>query len=143
MKMNLNIMNKPCPSCKSEIEMGFWTIRENIRRCPECGVLLIENSNRKLVSGILFFIGGFVASGSEWLGIPMFIGVLIMIVSIIMAFKIVNFKIIEKDFVIKNKETNQISFINKSDWIDIENNSSDNENKFEIIERLTDNDKKY
>ncbi len=141
--MNLNIINKPCPSCKSEIKMGFWTIRENIRRCPECGVLLIENSNRKLISGILFFIGGFMASGSEWLGIPIFIGVLIMIVSIIMAFKIVNFKIIEKDFVIKNKETNQISFINNSDWMEIENNSSNNESKFEIIERLTDNDKKY
>lgn len=138
LKMKLNILNKPCPSCKTEIKMGFYTIRENIRRCPQCGVLLVENSKRKLISGIMFFAGGFMATGSEWLGFPLLVGLLLMIISILIALKIINFTIVERDYVIKNKESNQVSYVNKTDWMEIVNNSVDSENKFEIIEHLKD-----
>lgn len=138
--MNFNLMKKTCPSCQSKIETGFWSIREDIKRCSNCGVLLTENPFSKLISGIVFFAGGFAATGSRWLGIPWFVGLLILVVSIIIALKIVNFKIVKRDLVIKNKETNQISFVNNSDWAEIVNNSLNTENNFEIIEYLkTDN----
>jgi hypothetical protein len=135
-EMNFEIFKKSCPSCKSKIDVGFWSIREGIKRCPNCGVLLIENPKGKLISGIVFFVGILLASSSQWLGIPVFLGLLIIIFSIIVALQIIAFKTVKRDLVIKNKENNQISFVNNSDWIEIVNNSVHKENKFEIIEHL-------
>ncbi len=48
--MNFNIMNKPCPSCKSEIKIGFWTIRENIKILIRIWILVFQ---ARILMGIM------------------------------------------------------------------------------------------
>ena len=134
--MNFNVFKKSCPTCNSELNMGFFRIRENIVRCSNCGALLIENPKRNVTSMIVFFCGIFIASGSKWLNIPLFYGILIFVISFFIAMLITKMKEVKKELVIRNVQTNQISFINQSDWEDILNNSQNHENNFEIIEYL-------
>jgi len=134
--MNFNVLKKSCPSCNSEFKMGFSRISEKIIRCSNCGALLIENPKRNLNSMIILFCGIFIASGSKWLNIPLFYGILIFIVSFFTSMWITKLKVIKKDLVIRNVYTNQISYINRSDWDEILNNSQNLENNFEIVEYL-------
>ena len=134
--MNFNVFKKSCPTCNSKLEMGFSRIRENIIRCSLCGALLIENPKRNFASMIVLFCGIFIASGSKWLNIRMFYGILIFIVSFFIAILITKMKEVKKELVIRNKQTNQISYINQSDWQDFLNNLRNHENNFEIIEYL-------
>ena len=134
--MNFNVFKKSCPTCNSKLEMGFSRIRENIIRCSHCGALLIENPKRNFASMIVLFCGIFIASGSKWLNIPLFYGILIFVISFFIAMLITKMKEVKKELVIRNVQTNQISFINQSDWEDILNNSQNHENNFEIIEYL-------
>jgi hypothetical protein len=134
--MKINILNKPCPKCQSNISFHFFKNREEIIQCPNCKTLLKENSTGNLISGAVFFVGGFFATGSKWIGIPIWVGLLIMILAIYIALKIINFRIIKRDLIIRNKQTNQISYVNNSDWKEIVNNSAATENNFEIVENL-------
>ena len=56
--------------------------------------------------------------------------------AIYIALKIINFRIIKRDLIIRNKQTHQISYVNNSDWIEILNNSANTENNYEIVEYL-------
>jgi hypothetical protein len=133
----MEITKKKCPVCQAKIEVGLWTIRENIRQCPQCKTLLMENPVSKLVSATAFFSGGFMAAGGKWLGIPLSLSLLLMIVSLVVAIKIIRFNIVKRDLIIRNKTTNQISFITMDDWEEIEKNSQmKNESHFEIVEYL-------
>jgi len=135
--MNFNVFKKKsCPSCNSEIKMGISRIRENIIRCSNCGALLIENPKSNIISMIVIFFGVFIASGGKWLNIPLFYGILIFIVSFFISMRITKMKEVKKELVIRNVNTNQISYINRSDWEDILNNSQNPENNFEIVEYL-------
>jgi hypothetical protein len=67
------------------------------------------------------------------LNIPLFYGILIFVISFFIAMLITKMKEVKKELVIRNVQTNQISFINQSDWEDILNNSQNHENNFEII----------
>ena len=134
--MKSNIINKSCPNCKSKIPFNFYRNREEIIQCSNCKTLLKENSSGALTSGIVFFLGGFFATGSKWIGIPTWVGLLIMLLAIYSAFKIIHFRIIKRDLIIRNKQTNQISYVNNSDWSEIINNSVDREINFEIVEYL-------
>jgi len=134
--MKINIFNKPCPNCKSNISLHFFRNREEIIQCRNCMTLLQENSTGKLISGAVIFVGGFFATGSSWIGIPIWVGLLIAILAIYIALRIINFKIIKRDLMIRNKLTNQISYINNSEWEEIVNNNTDTENNFEIVENF-------
>jgi len=134
--MKTNIFNNPCPNCKSNISLHFFRNREEIIQCSDCKSLLQENSRSKLISGAFIFVGGFFATGSTWIGIPIWIGLLIMILAIYTALKIIGFRIVKRDLIIRNKLTNEISYVNNSDWKEILNNSADTENNFEIVENL-------
>ncbi len=125
--MKSNRIYKSCPNYESKIPFNFYRNREEIIQCPNCEILLKEKSSGVLISGIIFFLGGFFATGSKWIGIPTWMGLLIMLLAIYSAFKIIHFKTIKKDLIIRNKLTNQISYIN---------NSVDGEINFEIIEYL-------
>jgi uncharacterized protein (DUF983 family) len=134
--MKFNLLNKSCPNCKSKVSFDFFRNREEIIQCANCKTLLRENSTGTLISGIIFFVGGFFATGSKLIGIPVWFGLLIMILAIYIALKIINFRIIKRDLVIRNKRTNQISYVNNSDWKGIVDNSTNKENNFEILENL-------
>lgn len=134
--MKIKLLNKSCPNCKSNISLNFYRNREEIIRCPNCKNLLIENPKKKMASGVIIFIGIVVAIGSAALKIPIYIGLLMLLVSYGIALKIIDLMVVKKDLIIKNKHTNQISYVNNSDWKEIVNNSADKENNFEIVENL-------
>lgn len=83
------------------------------------------------ILGVLFWIGF-----HYWLGITSKWGFLIILVSLILSAVISNLTKIKKDLVIRNKQTNEISYIDQADWNDILVNSTGKENIFEIIEEL-------
>ncbi len=110
--MKQNLIKKPCPVCKTSIGIG----------------LLIS------FFGIFLWIGL-----NYWFGIGLFWFGLILIFSLIISAVLINFTSIKKDFIIRNKLTNEISYINKSDWNEIIKKSLNKENNFEIIEELKPN----
>ncbi len=130
--MKQNFIKKPCPVCKTPIGMGLFTNREKITRCPNCGALLIVNPKRIktqlfiLAGGILLWI-----ALSYWLGAGLFWLVLIEIFTWVISEAFINFTTIKKDFVIRNIQTNKISYVNKADW-----NEIIKKDNFEIIEEL-------
>ena len=130
------MLNKSCPKCKSNSSFHFFRNREEIIQCPNCKVLLAEDSTSKLISGVVFFVGGFIATGSKWIGIPIWLALFVMILCIYVALKIIRFRIIKRDLKIRNKQTNQISFVNNSEWNEIIENTADKENSFEVLEYL-------
>lgn len=139
--MKQNLIKKPCLVCKTSIGIGLFTNREEIIRCPNCGALLIENPKRKKLSLLISFVGIFLLIGlNYWFGIG-FSGsfALILIFYLIISAVLINFTSIKKDFIIRNKLTNKISYINKPDWNEIIKKSLNKENNFEIIEELKPN----
>ena len=135
--MKQNLIEKPCPVCKTSIGIGLFTNREEIIRCPNCGTLLIENLKRKKAGLLISFIGIFLWIGlNYWFGIGLLWFGLVLIFSLLISAVLINFTNIKKDFVIQNKLTNKISYIDKSDWNEIIKKSLNKENNFEIIEEL-------
>lgn len=134
--MKIKLLNKSCPNCKSNISLNFYRNREEIIQCTNCKKLLIENPKRKMASGIVIFIGIIVTISSAALKIPIYIGLLVLFIFFGLALKIIDLMVIKRDLTIRNKQTNQISYVNNSDWSEIVNNSVTKENNFEIVEYL-------
>lgn len=135
--MEINLLNKSCPNCKSNISLKSYRNREEIIRCPNCKSLLTENPKRKMISSIIFFIGIVLTISAATLKIPIYLGLLILLAFYAASLKVVDLMIVKKDLIIKNKYSNQILYVDNSDWKEIEDNSIDKENSFEIIEYLT------
>lgn len=135
--MKQNMIKRPCPTCKTPIRTGFFTNREEIIRCPTCKELLIDNPKRIQIGAAIMLLGILIWIGFQyWLGISSNWTFLIILVSLILSILISSLTKIKKDLVIRNKQTNEISYIDRSDWNDILINSSGKENIFEIIEEL-------
>jgi len=135
--MKLNLFQKPCPTCKAQIGSGLFSIREQIVRCPKCGELLIENPKRKPIGVFISFLGLVLGEGGCYLlDISLFWGLLIFLFFGLISIKIGNLVIIKKDLVIKNKQTNQITYIDQADWAEILKNTLGKQNDFEIIENI-------
>lgn len=125
--MKINRFYKPCPNCKSKISLNFYRNREEIIRCTNCKTLLIENPKRKMASGVVVFIGIFVTISLSALKIPIYIGLLLLLVFFGIALKIIDLMVIKKDLIIRNKQTNQISYVDNSDWTEIVDNATNKE----------------
>jgi hypothetical protein len=135
--MKNTILKKPCPKCSTTIGICFFSNRKKIIRCPKCNELLIENPKRKQIAVVINLLGLMVGiGGTHWPGISLLSGFLVIIISFLLPFKITSLTIVTKDLVVRNKETNEISYIDITDWIDISLNSTSKKNSFEIIEEL-------
>jgi hypothetical protein len=135
--MKQNLTKKPCPTCKTSIGTGFFSKREEIIRSPNCKELLIDNPKRRQIGVFIILIGIVLWLGcSYWLGLSVNWGFLIILVSLVISFIISNLSVVKRDLVIRNKQTNEITYINKSDWNEILMNTSNKENLFEIVEEL-------
>jgi uncharacterized protein (DUF983 family) len=135
--MNRNLIKRHCPTCRAPIWTGLFTNREEIIRCPKCGELLIDNP-KKIQTGVIISLSGiFIFLGFHyWIGVNLKWAFAVILVSLIFSIVISNLTKIKKDLVIRNKQTNEISYIDMSEWNDILANSSEKENIFEIIEEL-------
>ena len=134
--MKIKVLNKSCPNCKSTISLKFYRNREEIIPCPNCKSLLAENPKRKMTSGIIIFIGIVLTIVSATLQVPIYLALIILLVSFGVALKVVDLTIVKKDLIIRNKHTNQISYVDNSDWKEIIQNAAGKENNFEIVEYL-------
>ena len=135
--MKTNLFQKPCPNCKAQIGTGLFSIREKIVRCPQCGELLTENPKRKSLGAFIAFLGFVLGIGGCYLlDISLLWGLLIFLISGLISIGISNLMIIKKDLVIRNKQTNRLSYIDQADWDEILKNTSGKQNDFEIVETL-------
>ena len=135
--MKQNLFQKPCPNCKAQIGTGLFSIREQIVRCPQCGELLTENPKRKPLGAFIAFTGFALGIGCCYLvDISFLWGLFIFLISVLIAVKIGSLIIIKKDLVIRNKQTNQVIYIDQADWTEILKNTSGKQNDFEIVENL-------
>ena len=135
--MKPNLFQKPCPNCKAQIGTGLFSIRDQIVRCPKCGELLTENPKRKALGAFIAFSGFVIGiGGCYFLDISLFWGLLYFLVSGLISIGISNLMIVKKDLVIRNKLTNQVSYIDQTAWDEILKNTSGKQNDFEIIEKF-------
>ena len=133
--MKQNLIKRPCPTCKTYIGVGFFSSREEIIRCPKCKELLIDNPKRAQTGIIISILGLLICLGLYYLiGVSLIWGFLIA--SLVISFFISNLTVVKKDLVIRNKQTDKISYIDRTDWNEIQKNSSGSENGFEIVEEL-------
>ncbi|MBE0651384.1 MAG: hypothetical protein IH595_11145 [Bacteroidales bacterium] len=135
--MQPNLIKKPCPVCKTKLRASYSNRWDEIIRCPNCGALLIDNPKRKS-TGMFISIGGLVLWSiiSFWIGTSVLLLTSIVAVSFLISLLIRNFAAVRKELVIRNIETQALSYINKSEWDEIVQNREGRENVFEIIEEL-------
>jgi hypothetical protein len=135
--MKIYFIKKPCPTCKTKIGIGLFSDRGKIIRCPKCGELLMDDPRSNYILLLLIVSGIFLSMGFRH-----FFGASalrdIMILAVFSAFYLffIRLKIVKKDLVIRNKQTNEISYIDQADWEDIVKNAAGKENNFEITEKL-------
>ena len=135
--MKPNLFQKPCPNCKAQIETGLFSIREQIVRCPKCRELLTENPKRKPLGAFIAFTGFALGIGCCYLvDISFLWGLFIFLISVLVSIRIGNLIIIKKDLVIRNMQTNRLSYVDQIGWIEILKNTSGKQNEFEIVETL-------
>jgi hypothetical protein len=135
--MSLKIIHNHCPTCHTEIGLRLWAVNGEILRCPKCKELLVDNPKRILLGSLLFSAGFILIAGLQHLYGANIIRDLITIVISGFAYGMVRkLTITKKDLVIRNKQTNQISYIDHADWNEILENTNGKENIFEITESL-------
>ncbi|MEI6276069.1 MAG: hypothetical protein WCP08_08765 [Prolixibacteraceae bacterium] len=108
-----------------------------ILRCPQCGQLLIDNPKRNLFGSLLFFAGFLMIGGLQHFGgANIFRDLGILLISGFLYVVVRKLTITKKDLVIRNKESQRVSYIDFADWDEILENAKGKENKFEIIENF-------
>lgn len=135
--MQLQIIKRPCPTCKTKIGLGLLSVNGEIRRCPKCGELLVDHPGSNLFGFLLFFAGFLLIAGLQYFyGKNFARDAGILVLSAICFERVRKLVVTKKDLVIRNRITHRISYISHADWQEILENTKDRENDFEIIERL-------
>ena len=135
--MAIKIIHDYCPTCKTKIGLRLMCVNGEILRCPKCGALLIDDPKRNLYGALLFAAGFLLIEGLRHsFGSNIFRDVAILVVSGFLYGTVRKLTIIKKDLVIRNKQSNQISYIDRAEWNEILDNNKDKDNTFEIIEEL-------
>jgi hypothetical protein len=130
-------MKKPCPACNAPIEMGLLVSNSHIYRCPKCLALTMEDPKRDRIGMGVLILGMLLSLGIQYqFDSNKLWNILIFTGAMLIWFYIRNLKIVKKDFVIRNKDTKQIAYIDKKEWNEILKNSMGKENNFEITETL-------
>jgi hypothetical protein len=135
--MKLYFIKKPCPTCKTKIGIGLFSDRGKIIRCPNCGELVMDNPKTNYLLIALIIFGILLSMGlrhllgeSSWRDILI---VVILFAAFVISIRLI---VVKRDLVIRNRQTNELSYIDNSDWNDIEENAKGKENNFEIVEKL-------
>ena len=133
----MNLFYKICPSCSKHLPFDVFSYSGKIFRCPKCGELLADDPKRNWIGFFLIMLG-FTSAAlvRHFLRTSLISGMLIITFSFVIWLFFKRLMIVKKDLVIKNKETNEISYIDHSDWEEILSNAAGKENPFEITEYL-------
>ena len=134
--MKLNQPGTKCPTCNTAISLKLFRNREEVIRCKQCNSLLIETPKSRLISSIVLVLGIFAAIGVPLLIDYFFIGVLLLLVSFSIAQALIKLSVAKRDLKIRDKITNRVSYIKKSDWEEIVKNAKNDKINYEIIEHL-------
>ncbi len=135
--MSLKIIHNHCPTCKTKIGLRLWAVNGEILRCPKCEELLIDDPKRNLLGALCFFCGFLLIAILQHLyGANIFRDLAIIAISGFAYGTVRKLAIVKKDLVIRNKQTNEISYIDHTDWNEILENTKGKENMFEILEKL-------
>lgn len=135
--MRIYFIKKPCPVCKTKIGLGLFSDRGKIIRCPQCRELLMDNPGSNYTLLILIVTGVVLSMGlRHFFGASAIRDILILVLFFAVFLYSVNLKVVKKDLVVKNKLTNEISYMDLADWEEIVANTKGKENNFEIIEKL-------
>ncbi len=89
-----------------------------------------------MISSIVLVLGIFAAIGVPLLIDYFFIGVLLLLVSFSIAQALIKLSVAKRDLKIRDKITNRVSYIQKSDWEEIVKNAKNGKINYEIIEHL-------
>ena len=135
--MKIYFIKKPCPTCKTKIGLGLFSDRGKIIRCPKCGELLMDDPKSNYILLLLIVSGIILSMGlRHFFGASTFRDIMILVVFSALFLFFIHLKVVKKDLVIRNKQTNEISFIDEADWEEIVKNAIGKDNNFEIIEKL-------
>ncbi len=135
--MRIYFIKKPCPTCKTKIGLGLFSDRGKILRCSNCKDLLIDNPKTNYILLLLIGVGMSLSLAfTHFFGASVWRDILILVAFCALFLCFIQLKVVKKDLVIKNKQTNEISYIDQSDWEEIVENAKGKELNFEIIEKL-------
>lgn len=135
--MKIYFIKKPCPTCKTKIGLGLFSDRGRIIRCSNCGELLMDDPKSNYILLLLIVSGVVLSMGfRHFFGASAFRDIMILVVFFALFMFFIHLKVVKKDMVIRNKQTNEISYIDQADWNEILENTKEKENNFEIIEEL-------
>jgi hypothetical protein len=95
-------------------------VPDEILRCPKCGELLVDSGKRNLLGLLLFFAGFLTIVGLQHFYGPNVIRDLVILVVSVVAYGMVRkLAVTKKDYIIRNMDTNRISYIDQADWDEI------------------------
>ena len=135
--MALKIIHSQCPTCKTKIGLRLLFVPDEILRCPKCGQLLVDSGKRNLLGILLFFAGFLTIVGLQhFYGQNLIRDLAILVVSLLAYGMVRKLNVTKKDYIIRNMDTNRISYIDQADWNEIVENNKGKEFRFEIIEKL-------
>jgi len=135
--MKIYFIKKPCPTCQTKIGLGLFSDRGKITRCPKCGELLMDDPKSNYILLLLIVSGIILSMGSRhFFGASALRDIMILVVFSAVFLFFIHLKVVKKELVIRNKQTNEISYIDQADWNEILENTKGKENPFEIIEKL-------
>lgn len=133
--MKLQLTKRACPTCKEPLDLKFFSVQNSLVQCPKCRSLVRHKI--MWIGPIIYVVSALIANYihqrnggfSIW-------GIIILLIALLIPLFTRKYEVIKRDFKIRNKLTNQITYVNHSDWEGILALAKDKELNFEIVEDL-------
>lgn len=135
--MKLQLTKRACPTCKELLDLKIFSFsfQNELVQCPKCKSLVRRKT--MWIGPIIYLAGGVLAGYlNERFGYFSIWCVAILGIAFLFLLIPQKYEVIKRDFKIRNKINNQITYINHNDWQDIVANAKDAEPNFEIVEDL-------
>lgn len=135
--MKLQLTKRACPTCKEPLDLKIFTfsIQNELVQCPKCKSLV----RRKImwIGPIVYFLGGVLTAYlNDRFGYFSIWCIAILGIAFLVPFFTQKYEVIKRDFKIRNKITNQVTYISHAEWQEIVKIANGREPNFEIVEDL-------
>lgn len=133
--MKLQLTKRACPTCKEPLDLKFFSFQNELVKCPKCRSLL---RHKILWIGPIVYVVS--ALGANYIhqkngGFSIW-GIFILLIALLIPLFTRKYEVIKRDFKIRNKITNQITYISHTEWQEIVKIANGREPNFEIVEDL-------